>query len=237
MVPNRNLGWLLLEKTCLMQPTFANRLIKCDRASGLGHSSFLMISKLWLSWAKTSTTEQEKRAWSDVCWNWGVRRKTVWARKGEKGTSLCFFFFFSWKFYLFTFQMFLGNFIYLHFKCYPLSQFPLWNPPILSPILLPLWGYSLPHPPTPISLPWHSLTLGHWAFTGPRAFPPTDAQQGHPLLHMRLEPWVPPCVLFSWWFSPWELWGLLLVDIEQQILSNLVPVLGLKFSEEWSHDQ
>jgi len=23
---------------------------------------------------------------------------------------------------------------------------------------------------------------------------------------MWLEPWVPPCVLFGWWFSPWELW-------------------------------
>ena len=34
-----------------------------------------------------------------------------------------------------------------------------------------------------------------------------------PLLHMRLEPWVPPCVLFGWWFSPWELWGFWLVDI------------------------
>jgi hypothetical protein len=21
------------------------------------------------------------------------------------------------------------------------------------------------------------------------------------------EPWVPPCVLFGWWFSPWALWG------------------------------
>jgi hypothetical protein len=24
---------------------------------------------------------------------------------------------------------------------------------------------------------------------------------------MQLEPWVPPWVLFGWWFSPWELWG------------------------------
>jgi len=23
---------------------------------------------------------------------------------------------------------------------------------------------------------------------------------------MWLEPWVPPCVLFGWWFCPWELW-------------------------------
>jgi hypothetical protein len=30
---------------------------------------------------------------------------------------------------------------------------------------------------------------------------------------MQLEPWVPPCVLFGWWFSPWELWGVWLIDI------------------------
>lgn len=35
-----------------------------------------MISKLWLSWEKTSTTEQENRACSDVCWNY---------RKGQAG--------------------------------------------------------------------------------------------------------------------------------------------------------
>ena len=49
------------------------------------------------------------------------------------------------------------------------------------------------------------------AFTGPIAPPPTDAQQGHPLLHIRLEPWVTPCVYFGGGFSPWELWGNLVV--------------------------
>ena len=29
-----------------------------------------------------------------------------------------------------------------------------------------------PYPPTPASLPWYSPTLGHPAFTGPRASPP-----------------------------------------------------------------
>ena len=33
------------------------------------------------------------------------------------------------------------------------------------------------------------------------------------MLHMQLEPWVPPCVLFGWWFSPWELWKYWLVHI------------------------
>jgi hypothetical protein len=49
----------------------------------------------------------------------------------------------------------------------------------------------------------------YWAFIGPRTSPPTDAWQGHPLLHMQLE----LCVLFHWWLSPWELWEVWLVDI------------------------
>ena len=77
--------------------------------------------------------------------------------------------------------------IYLHFKCYHPSQFPLHNPSIpFSPLLL--WGCSPTHPPT------------------------STSQQSHPLLHMQLEPWIPPRVLFSWWFSPWELLGVWLVD-------------------------
>jgi hypothetical protein len=40
---------------------------------------------------------------------------------------------------------------------------------------------------------------------------------------MQLEPWVTPCVLFGWWFSPWELWGYWLVRI-------VVPPLGLQTS-------
>jgi hypothetical protein len=102
------------------------------------------------------------------------------------------------------FFLFIGYFLYLHFKCYPLSQS---HPPqkLLTPSLLPLllWGCSPTHPPNPTSLP--SIPL-HWgiyrAFIGPRTSPPIDAWQGHPLLHMHLE----PCVLLGWWLSPWELW-------------------------------
>ena len=38
---------------------------------------------------------------------------------------------------------------------------------------------------------------------------------------MQLEPWFPPCVLFGWCFSPWELWGYWLVHI-------VVPAMGLQ---------
>ena len=60
---------------------------------------------------------------------------------------------------------------------------------------------------------------------------------------MQLEPWVPPCVLFSLWFSPWELWRIWLIDIV--ILSIglqtpsapsvlfLTPLLGSACSIQW----
>jgi hypothetical protein len=50
-----------------------------------------------------------------------------------------------------TILFLIGYFLYLHFKCYPLSQSPPEGVP----------------PPTPASPPWHSPTLGHWTFTGP----------------------------------------------------------------------
>jgi hypothetical protein len=88
--------------------------------------------------------------------------------------------------------------------------------------------------------------LGHQAFTGLRASLPIDVQQGHPLLHMQLEPWVPPCVLFGWWFSPWKLLGVWLVDIVVlpmglQTLSatsvlSLAPPLGTLCSVQWLNE-
>jgi hypothetical protein len=100
--------------------------------------------------------------------------------------SLAFFFF-----HIVSEQLFLliFYFLHLHFKCYPLSWFPFWKPPI--PSTFPL----LTNIPTPSSWPRHSPTLG--SFIEPRASPPIDDRLGHPLLHTQLEPWVPPCVLFG----------------------------------------
>jgi hypothetical protein len=91
--------------------------------------------------------------------------------------------------YLWTDTFFIRYFLYLHFKCYSLSWFPLRKPTI--PSSLPL----LTNTPTPPSWPWHCPTLGHRTFTGPRASPPIDDRLGHPVLHTQWEPWVPPCVL------------------------------------------
>ena len=62
---------------------------------------------------------------------------------------------------------------------------------------------SHPLPPPQPGIPY----TREWAFPEPMASPPIEGQQGHPLLHVQLEPWVPPCVLCGWWFSPWGLWG------------------------------
>jgi hypothetical protein len=99
-----------------------------------------------------------------------------------------------------------GYFISLYFKCYPLSWFPFWNHrPHPIPLSLLLWQWFSNHPPRRPCIP---QTLENLAFIGLRASSPIDAQQGHPLL----EPWVPPCALFNWWFSPWQLWGVSLAD-------------------------
>jgi hypothetical protein len=118
----------------------------------------------------------------------------------DKNILINFFVFLRQSFNLIH-SFFIRYFLYLHFKCYPLSWFPLLKPPISSSLSL------LPNPPTPASRSWHSPTLEHRTFTGPRASPPTDDWLGYPLLHMQLEPWVPPGVFFGWWFSPSDLWG------------------------------
>jgi hypothetical protein len=108
---------------------------------------------------------------------------------------------------------------------------PLSHPPI--PMLT--------NPPTPTSLSWHSPTLGQKAFTKPNATPLIGVLQGHPLLHMWLEVWVPPCALFGWWFSLWELWGYWLVHIVVRRLQipsapcglSLAPPLGTLCPVQW----
>jgi hypothetical protein len=82
---------------------------------------------------------------------------------------------------------------------------------MLSPFLVPppKIPYPLPPPRPPApqpthSWPWHSPILGHRAFTGPRAPPPIDDQQGHSLLHIQLEPQV---LLRVFLYSSKELWG------------------------------
>ena len=100
----------------------------------------------------------------------------------------------------FFFTLFLLNIFLFTFKTLPLS--------LISPPKTPY-----PIPPPPAHQPIHSHfpvlvfpTVEYQAFTEPRASPPIDVRQGHPMVHMRLDPWDPLCVLFGWWFSLWEIW-------------------------------
>jgi hypothetical protein len=159
----------------------------------------------------TSAVPLEYRMCHQLYWYWSYW--TLWAAWHgiwESNSSPEFFVFCFLSFHFFFFL--IEYFLYLHFKCYPLfkSPRPLGapypnSPPSPSMRVLP---HPPAHPPTHPLLP-PALTFpytGTWAFTGPRAPPPTDARQSHALLHMWLVPWITPCVLLSWWFSPWELW-------------------------------
>jgi len=97
--------------------------------------------------------------------------------------------------------------MYLHFKCYPLFQFLLSHPPF------PCFYEDAPphtHPP----LLQHPGTPLHWG-KGP------SKDRGLLLLMSNNDilcyicgwSWVPPCILFGWWFGLWKLWGVWLADI------------------------
>ena len=93
--------------------------------------------------------------------------------------------------------------ICLHIKWYLTSQLSLQKllipqPPSL-PSLLPFWEYSLTHPLSSAPPLQHPPTPGHQISTGLKVFPPIDVRQGHSLLPMYLEPWIPPCTLVGWW--------------------------------------
>jgi hypothetical protein len=72
---------------------------------------------------------------------------------------------------------------------------------------------------------------------------PIDDRLGHPLLHMQLEPWVPPYVFFGWCFSPCGLWGYWIVHIVVPPMMlptplapwvlSLAPSLGSLCSVQW----
>jgi hypothetical protein len=139
--------------------------------------------------------------------------------------------------------IFIGYFLYLHFKCFLVSLPPSRKHPTTSSHPLLLWRCSSTHPPTPTSLPLIPLHWGIYrAFIGPRTSPPTDSWQDHSLLHLQLE----PCVLLGWWLSPWELWGwgavwlvyIVVLPMRLQTPStpsvpSLTPLLGPPCSVQW----
>jgi hypothetical protein len=84
-------------------------------------------------------------------------------------------------FLLDIFFIYISNII--HFSSFS-SENPLSPPPHTAP-------YPTPSSFLTLAFPYN----GHRTFTGPRTSTPIDDKLGHPLLHMQLEPWVPPFVL------------------------------------------
>jgi hypothetical protein len=64
--------------------------------------------------------------------------------------------------------------IYLHFRWYPLSWFPLQKPDIPSSLPTPSLRVLTLLPTHFNSVHWHSPTLEQQAFPGPRASPPIE---------------------------------------------------------------
>jgi hypothetical protein len=132
------------------------------------------ISGLWgiLSLTKRNKSKKVRLSFTEVVFNlwvmilWGQMTFSQGSISDTPGTVLkCCSFrkVENHPFTVFYVLFFIRYALYLDFKCCPLSSFPLWKPPIPPPFPL------LTNPPSPASLSWHSPTLGHQAFTGPRA--------------------------------------------------------------------
>ena len=110
---------------------------------------------------------------------------------------------------------------------------------MLSPFLVSPPKIPYPTLPPPAHQYTYSCSLvlefhytGALSLLRTKASPPIDVQQGHLLLHMKLEPWVPPCVLHGWWFSLWELWGIL-QTLSAPLDISLARPLGTLCSVQW----
>ena len=96
----------------------------------------------------------------------------------------------------------------------PVSPLEIIYPISPSPASMRVLRHPPTHPPTLSFLPDLAFPYtGALSLHRTKVSSPLDAIQGHPLLHMQLEARVPLFVLFGWWFIPWELWGVWLVDI------------------------
>jgi hypothetical protein len=141
--------------------------------------------------------------------------------------------------FIYLFIYLFGYFIFLHFKCYPLPCFPSESP---IQFLLPAASIRVLPPPT--HLPTYSC-LPILAFPYPGALILHRTKGLSSLLHMQLETWVLPCILFGWLLSPWELWMVQLVDTivlpvglqspSAPSVFPLTPLLGSLCSVIWNH--
>jgi hypothetical protein len=153
------------------------------------HIPIMIIQMLCLFFFRTEHLQIDcvARTWrSDFCYKAHIHVCILIVSKTYENSSFPFFF------YLDIFFIYILNVI-----SFP-SPLP-WNPLSHHPSSLCFYE-DAPHThlPTPASPTLHSPILGHQAFIEPRTSSPIDAQQGHSLILMYLEPWDTPCVLLGW---------------------------------------
>jgi hypothetical protein len=135
-------------------------------------------------------------------WSYTLNTHFYWFRHDFHDYVLSQSFHFPWDFNLyypnpilkmwetlFSFLFFLLDIFYWHLKCYPLSLFPLWKPLISS---------SPPYSPTqPLPIPRPGIPL-HWVIKPLQDQGPLlPLMSDKALIHMWLEPWFLPCVVFG----------------------------------------
>ena len=130
--------------------------------------------------------------------------------------------------------LFIRYFLYYISNVMPFPSFPSGYP-----LFFPSYPYFSTHP-LPISSPGIH-------YTGAQNLHRTKGLSSHwldyPLLHIQLEPWIPPCVFFGWGFSPRNFWGYWLVHIvvrpmglqtpSAPCILSLAPSLGTLCSIQW----
>ena len=138
--------------------------------------------------------------------------------------------------------LFLFYFIFIRYFLYISNGIPFPGFPSDKPLS---YTHSPCSPTHSLPLPCLGISLHAGIKTSQdqgSLFPLLSNKAGD-LLHMQLEPWVPPCVLFGWWFSPWVLWAYWLVHMfvppmglqTSSALSvpSLAPPLGTLYSVQW----
>jgi hypothetical protein len=165
-------------------------------------------------------------------------RETLWHReksrckpKGDSQKNIFLGNLLIWRYFLKNvfFNIKFENYFYLYFIlfCYFPSQFSPHKPP--SPPTHPACMRVLPYPPT------------HSCLTTPSSLLPWGIQPSHDQgfhLPLMLNIHVEPYVLFGWWFSSWELWGVWLVDIAAipMGLQKLSVVIVMAVINKWRYE-
>jgi hypothetical protein len=107
-----------------------------------------------------------------------------------------------------SFHFFIGYFTYLHFKCYPPSQFPLHKSPM--PFSSPFIYNNVPPYTHPSCLTTYSVVS---SLHGTKGLPSQRCLiMPSPATYLARAMGPPMCIL-GWWFSLWEHWGIWLVHI------------------------